>query len=123
MWPFKKKTKPVTQTMPAEQVSFSQLDITENFGDNERLKLEEWISILPFTKTTPNGQAMGLPPVDASDAEVYEVASRLSKLRESISIPSDGVYCPICHIANIELAKLRTPCPKCGRPLLKFGWD
>ena len=51
------------------------------------------------------------------------VASKLSQVRESIPIPNDGVYCPICHIANIELAKLRTPCPKCGRALLKFGWD
>ena len=51
------------------------------------------------------------------------VASKLSQVRESIPIPNDGVYCPICHIANIELPKLRTPCPKYGRALLKFGWD
>ena len=65
---------------------------------------------------------MGLPSVHASEEEVYEVASKLSLFRESIPIPNDGVYCPICHIANIDLAKLRTPCPKCGRALLKFGW-
>jgi hypothetical protein len=72
---------------------------------------------------TPNGEANGLPPADATDEEVYAVAARMSQIRESIPIANDGVYCPICHIANVQLAKLPTPCPKCGRPLLKFGWD
>jgi hypothetical protein len=66
---------------------------------------------------------LGMPAVDTSADEVYKAADRLSRHRESISIPNDGVYCPVCHIANTQLAKLRTPCPKCGRPLLKFGWD
>lgn len=123
MWPFKKNIRPVTQRMPTEQISFSQLDVTEAFGDNERLQPDDWISTTALNKTTPNGESMGLPPVDASDDAVYELADRLSRFRESIVIPSDGVYCPICHHANIQLAKLRTPCPKCGRPLLKFGWD
>jgi hypothetical protein len=123
MWPYNKKPKAPTQTMPPGQISYSQLDITETFGDNLRLKPEDWIQTVPLNKTTPSGQASGLPPVGASDEVVYEFGSRLSRLRESIPIPSDGVYCPICHIANIELAKLRTPCPKCGRALLKFGWD
>src|SRR5262249_13883260 len=100
-----------------------QLDITESFGDNERLAPEDWIATVPLNKTTPDGQALGLPPVDASDVAVYECVEGLSRLRESIPIPSDGVYCPVCHIANTELSRLRTPCPKCGRPLLKFGWD
>ncbi len=109
--------------IPPSQTSYSQLDITETFGDNERLKLEDWVSTVLLNKMTPNGQASGLSPVDASDEEVYAVAARLSQLRESIPIPNDGVYRPICHIANVRLSKLRTPCPKCGRPLLKFGWD
>ena len=66
---------------------------------------------------------MGLPPVGACDDAVYRVAERLSRIRESVPIPNDGVYCPICHIANVTPARLRTPCPKCGRELLKFGWD
>ena len=123
MWPFNKKAKAIPQTMPPGQISFSQLDITESFGDNARLKPDDWIATVPLNKTSPSGQASGLPPVDANDEQVYEIASQLSKLRESIPIPSDGVYCPICHIANTQLAKLRTPCPKCGRALLKFGWD
>jgi hypothetical protein len=123
MWPFKKRTKPVTQMMPTDRTSFSQLDITESFGDNERLKPEDWIRTVALNKTTPNRQAMGLPRFDATDAEIYELASRLSQLRKAIAIPNDGVYCPVCHIANIQLAKLRTPCLKCGRPLLRFGWD
>ena len=123
MWPFKKKTQATAQKMPPGQISFSQLDFTESFGDNLRLKPEDWIATTPLNRTIPSGQASGLPPVDASDEVVYAVASRLSQIRESIPIPNDGVYCPNCHIANIQLAKLRTPCPKCGRALLKFGWD
>jgi hypothetical protein len=115
------QSKAPPKTMPPGEISFSQLDITERFDDHLHLKPEDWIQTVPLNKSVPNGK--GLPPVDASDEEVYKVAARLSEFRESISIPSDGVYCPVCHIANTQLAKLRTPCPKCGRPLLKFGWD
>jgi hypothetical protein len=121
MWPFKNKRKATDQRIQPEEISYSQLDITESFGDNLRLTSEDWIATIPLNKLTPDGR--GLPPVDASDETVYEFALRLSQLRESIPIPTDGVYCPICHIANIELSKLRTPCPQCGRALLKFGWD
>ena len=123
MWPFKKKTKPEMPIIPPGQISYSQLDITENFGDNERLKPDDWISTTPLNKMTPDGHTSGLPPADASDEEVYSVATRMSQIRESLPIPNDGVYCPICHIANVQLARLRSPCPTCGRPLLKFGWD
>ncbi len=109
--------------MPHGPLSYSQLDVTETFGDNERLKPEEWISTVPLSTMTTNGQASGLPPADAGDEEVYAVAARMSQIRESIPIQGDGVYCPVCHIANTQITKLRTPCPKCGRPLLKFGWD
>ena len=61
--------------------------------------------------------------IGADADEIYRVASKLSVLRESIPVPNDGVYCPVCHIANLNLGKLRTPCPQCGRGLLKFGWD
>ncbi len=122
MWPFKRKTKPDIHKLPAGPMSYSQLDITESFGDNERLKPDEWISTEPLNLTTPDGEAWGLPPVEASDEEVYAIASSMSQIRESIQIPNDGVYCPVCHIANTQVARLRMPCPKCGRPLLKFGW-
>ena len=117
----KSKSKATTQMMPPGEISYSQLDITERFDDHLHLKAEDWISTVPLNKSLPNGQ--GLPPADASADEVYRAAEKLSQFRESISIPSDGVYCPVCHFANIQLGKLRTPCPKCGRPLLKFGWD
>jgi hypothetical protein len=97
------------------------VDITERFDDHLHLKPEDWIATVALNRSVPNGK--GLPPVTASDDEVSNAAVRLSQMRESISIPSDGVYCPVCHIANTQLAKLRTPCPKCGRALLKFGWD
>jgi len=109
------------QTLPPGEISYSQLDITERFDDHLHLKPDDWIQTVSLNKSVPNGK--GLPAVDATADEVYKAAEKLSRLRESISIPNDGVYCPICHIASIHLAKLRTPCPKCGRPLLKFGWD
>ena len=118
MWPFSKKEK-----APVEAMFYSQVDITEAFGDDQRLGRDEWIATTPLNATTKNPESMGLPSVGAGADEVYRVASKLSELRESIPIPNDGVYCPVCHIANVDLGRLRTPCPQCGRGLLKFGWD
>ncbi|MBZ0113285.1 MAG: hypothetical protein K8J08_12545 [Thermoanaerobaculia bacterium] len=122
MWPFN-KSKATTRTIPSGENSYSQLDITESFGDNEGLTPDDWVSTSPLNEMTANALVSGLPPADATDEQVYAVAERMSQLRESIPIPNDGVYCPVCHIANVQLARLRTPCPKCGKPLLKFGWD
>lgn len=105
-----------------QSLSFSQLDITEQFDDNARLGVNDWISTTPLNTTIPTPENSGLPSPHASEDEVYQVAAQLSELRESLPIPDDGVYCPVCHIANVDLGKLRTPCPKCDRPLLKFGW-
>ena len=110
------------ENIATETISFSQLDITERFDDNARLGKDEWISTVPLNSTIPNPESAGLPSLHADSEEVYGVASKMSALRESIPIPNDGVYYPICHIANVDLGKLRTPCPKCGRELLKFGW-
>lgn len=110
------------EKIATEAISFSQLDITERFDDNRNLGREEWISTTPLNSTISNPESRGLPAPGIDSEEVYRVASKLSALRESIPIPNDGVYCPICHIANVDLGKLRTPCPKCGRELLKFGW-
>lgn len=110
------------QMMTTEAISFSQLDITDRFDDNESLSADEWITTIPLNARIDATNASGLPPRDADSEEVYRVASTLSELRESIPIDGDGVYCPICHIANIDIGKLRTPCPQCGRGLLKFGW-
>src|SRR5205809_2801360 len=95
------QSKTTKQSMPPGEISYSQLDITEKFDDNLHLKPEDWILTVPLNKSVPNGK--GLPPVDARGDEVYKAAERLSQLRESISIPSDGVYCPVCHIANTQL--------------------
>lgn len=110
------------EMMSSEAISFSQLDITERFDDNENLGPDDWIAKTPLYATIDNPEASGLPPRDAGSEEIYRVASTLSDLRESIPIEGDGVYCPVCHIANINIGRLRTPCPKCGRGLLKFGW-
>lgn len=106
-----------------DPISYSQADITKAFGDNDHLGPDEWITTMPLNATTKNPESMGLPPAGAGADEVYRVASMLSELRESFPIPNDGVYCPVCHIANVDLRKLGTPCPQCGRGLLKFGWD
>jgi hypothetical protein len=110
------------EVMDPKAISFSQLDITEQFDDNESLDADEWITTIPLNTRIEDPESSGLPSRDADSEDVFRIASALSELRESIPIPGDGVYCPICHIANIDLAKLRKPCPKCGRALLKFGW-
>ncbi len=118
MWPFSKKPR-----APIDAISYSQVDITEAFGDDQQLSPDEWISTTALNATDKNPESMGLPPAGAGADEVYRVASKLSELRESAPIPNDGVYCPVCHVANVDLGRLRTPCPQCGRALLKFGWD
>ena len=111
------------EMVTAESLSFSQLDVTDRFDDNNQLGKDEWILTTPLNIRIPNPESVGLPTLDADSDEVYGIASKMSLLRESIPIREDGVYCPICHIANVDQEKLRTPCPKCGRELLKFGWD
>ncbi|WP_234083076.1 hypothetical protein [Azonexus sp. R2A61] len=123
MWPFKKKQTTQPEALPPASISYSQVDTTERFGDNLGLAQDEWIATIPLNEMTQDPESMGLPSVGASADEVFRVASRLSQLRESIPIPTDGVYCAVCHIANIDIGKLRSPCPQCGRELLKFGWD
>jgi len=118
MWPFRKKRK-----APVPAMMYSQADVTGAFGDDQRLGPDDWITSVPLNASTADPVSMGLPPVGADEDEVYRLASKLSELRESIPIPNDGVYCPVCHMANVDLGRLRTPCPQCGRPLLKFGWD
>jgi hypothetical protein len=116
------RKKPVLRANP-QNISYTQVDLTENFGDNLKLKPEDWIQTTAINVEAKNPESVGLPPKTAGPDEIYTIAARLSELREKFQIPNDGVYCPICHIANIDLAKLHTPCPKCGRKLLKFGWD
>ena len=111
------------EMVAAESIRFSQLDITERFDDNLSLGVNDWISTTPLNATITESGTSGLPSPDADVEEVYRIASMMSELREALSISSDGVYCPICHIANIDVGKLRTPCPQCGRELLRFGWD
>jgi hypothetical protein len=122
MWPFDKKPK-ASVPVPPQQISFSQVDVTDRFGENLSLGPDDWIDTVPLNTSVPDPQSQGLPPLAAAAEETYLVADRLSRLRESIPLPGDGVYCPICHKANVALSPLRTPCPKCGRALLKFGWD
>ena len=104
-------------------LGFSQVDTTERFGDNLSLGRDDWITTSPLNSEIPHPERMGLPSLGASDDEVYATASRLSGVRDLVQLPDDGVYCPVCHIANTDLARLGTPCPKCGRQLLRFGWD
>lgn len=118
MWPFSKKT-----SVHQNPISYSQVDITERFDDNQNTGSDEWIKTVPLNLTTKNPESVGLPSIDSSPKKIYGMAKKLSSLREQANIPTDGVYCPVCHIANKELASPHTPCPKCGRELLKFGWD
>ncbi len=118
MWPFKSRTKATP--------SYTQVDTTERFGDDEGLDPNDWIDTIPLNqmlqKSVPDPTQWGLPALGASDDEAYAIASRLSVFRESAHLPNEGVYCPICHIANTQIARLHTSCPRCERPLLQFGW-
>lgn len=99
------------------------MDITEGFGDDAGLDPSDWVAPKPLNLEVPNPEQMGLPGVAAGDDEVYSIASQLSSVRDLAQVPRDGVYCPVCHIANGQLQRLGTPCPKCSRRLLRFGWD
>ena len=121
MWPFKKKL--VAPQEKPSTFAFTQLDTTEHFDDNQSLGGDGWITTVPLNTLVPDGENMGLPASVATDNQGYSVAWKMSKIRESLNVPNDGVYCPICHVAHIDLSRLRTPCPKCRRPLLRFGWD
>ena len=123
MWPFKrKKIDPPVEYVNPQELSFSQLDVTEGFDDDLRLTPEDWLTTIPLNIQVENPESSSLPPVGATDEETYRIADGLSRIRESLDLPDDGVYCPICHVANTQISHLRTPCPKCGRALLKFGW-
>ena len=121
MWPFK-KNRPA-DLAPSNTIGFTQVDTTERFGDDLSLEADDWIETVALNTLVSHGESMGLPAIEASEEAIYSIASQLSSIRESIEIPNDGVYCPTCHIANVNLSLLRTPCPKCGKELLKFGWD
>lgn len=123
MWPFKRKQHPSAKLVEPQKIGYTQADITERFGDNLSLGPDDWIETVPLNMRTEDPVSVGLAPANAGVEEVYSVASKLSAIREKINIPTDGVYCPVCHIANVSPGLLRQPCPKCGRQLLKFGWD
>lgn len=120
---WKLSTKPKVTKVDPKELRFSQLDITEQFGDQNRLKKEEWIETVALNSKMPDPESRGLPSRSATSEEVYAMASQMSSIRERFVGSEDGVYCPVCHIANVDHAKLHAPCPKCGRKLLSFGWD
>jgi hypothetical protein len=123
MWPFRRRKSPAGHTGAPQQISFSQVDTTARFGDRQSLGPDDWIETEPLNRLVPDPESMGLPAAGATDEDTYRIADRLSSLRERIPVVDDGVYCPICHIANTRLDRLRQPCPECGRELLKFGWE
>lgn len=112
-----------TKLAPGEVIQFSQVDVTERHDDDTHLGPEDWIATSPLNRIMPDPVPMGLPEPDADAETVYRIAQRMSRFREAIGIPQDGVYCPLCHIANTQRRRLGTACPRCGRPLLAFGWD
>ena len=122
MWPFKKRSAPVV-SVALNELSFSQTDTTERSGDNLSLGPNDWIETVVLNAVVASPESMDLPPLGATEEQTYQVADRLSRVRESLALPSDGVYCPICHIANTQLSLSRRPCPRCGRELLRFDWD
>jgi hypothetical protein len=128
MWPFRKKQyvdMPNVYRVPIEKLRYTQLDITERFNDDSGMRIDEWISTTPLSSLVDDPNINGLPSPGASADLVYEIALEMSLQREAApqSTMNDGVYCPVCHIANVDRSRLHTPCPQCGRGLLSFGWD
>lgn len=119
-WPFKRKQK--VEYIDPSELNYTQVDITERFADHQNLSKDEWIETIPMNEYIGHDNNGNLPALGASDHEIYRVALGLSELREQFQLSDDGVYCPVCHIANIDLEKLGKNCPKCERPLLAFGW-
>ena len=120
-WPFKKKEK--VEMLDPSTLSFSQVDFTEYFDQNQALAPGDWVPTIPINEMLGNDNKGNLPALGSSDHEIYRVALGLSEIREQFQVPDDGVYCPVCHIANVDIANLGKECPKCARPLLAFGWS
>jgi hypothetical protein len=104
------------------EVGFTQLDITEEFGVPPGASRDDWIETSPINTQAGAEGVRGLPPLTADNDEVYAAAVELSAIREEVGVEGDGVYCPTCHIANVDFARLHEPCPRCSRGLLAFGW-
>jgi hypothetical protein len=47
------------------EISYSQLDITESFGNEVELGPDDWIATTPLNTSVQDPTAVGLPPVDA----------------------------------------------------------
>ena len=119
-WPFKKKEK--VEMIDISTLNYSQVDFTEYFDQNLTLSPDVWVPTVPMNEMLGHDNNGNLPALGSSDHEIYRVALGLSEIREQFQVPDDGVYCPVCHIANVDIAKLGKECPKCARPLLAFGW-
>jgi hypothetical protein len=50
------------------EIRFTQLDITETFGDNLRLTEDDWVETSPLNERVPDPASKGLPPRGADDA-------------------------------------------------------
>ncbi|MEQ1643384.1 MAG: hypothetical protein ABL959_08095 [Pyrinomonadaceae bacterium] len=120
-WPFKKKEK--VEIVDPSTLSYTQVDITREFDQNLSLTNEDWVDTMPINEFLGNDNNGNIPALGAIDHEIYRVALSLSEIREEFHVPGDGVYCPICHLANTDITKLGEACPKCERPLLAFGWN
>ena len=109
--------------VPTEEFLFTVVDIVETVSEGSGFGKDDWVATTPIIKVLGVDHKKGLPSSDVPDGEIYAIAVGLSEIREEFQIATDGVYCPICHIANIDRQRLRTPCPKCGRELLLFDWN
>lgn len=109
--------------MDPAALNYTQVDSTEYFDQNLSLTPDEWVPTMPMNKMLGHDNNGNLPALDAGDHEIYRVALSLSEIRERFRVPDDGVYCPVCHIANVDITHLGKECPKCSRPLLAFGWS
>lgn len=81
MWPFNKRQAAQPEPLPPGPISYSQLDITERFGDNLGLAQDEWIATIPLNSMTQDPESVGLPlsapadPARLSGRAAYTSAS------------------------------------------------
>lgn len=107
----------------------TQLDMPRDVTEQLRIQSEDWVPCVPIRGKNTAYIYDQLPTTDLTDEETYTLAKQLSDVWNERISKSDhplqkigGVYCPVCHIASIDLDKLGLPCPKCKRELLRFNW-
>jgi hypothetical protein len=103
MWPFSKKVR-----APVEAMSYSQVDITETFGDDQRLGPDEWIATTPLNATQKERTWPSATPIPGGNG-------RLTTLVFFAAVPSLGFrQAETDPSATLEGGSMRLSCRLTG---------